>query len=138
MPSVDSVGRYFPLTLASELSRAPRGIELGNECAQWWHRATHAALSALEEDMNASAFELALNTRFSMPIEKETRPDEAIADVLSRDWVWPLQGECLWLADPWGATARPHMRCFGLPRGERFSHLFGSKTHLEHSAEGGA
>lgn len=127
MPSVDAVGRYFPLTLISELNRAPRAAEVQRECLQWWHRATHAALHALEEDMDAAAFELALNSRYATPLD-----ERLIEGVLDSRLVWPLQGECVWLADPWGDHARLDMRCFGLPRGERFAHLFGQPSHAAH------
>ena len=145
MPSVDSVGRYFPFTLASELTRAPVGAQLQNECALWWYRATHAALSALEEDMDASSFELALLSRFSTPVNgvsgangASAESDEAMRNALSPDFVWPLQGECLWLSDPWGGQAQMRMRCFGLPRGERFATLFSAAAQNGHVVEGGA
>lgn len=53
MPSVDRVGRYFPLTLAVELQSAPAcEAELGALC-QWLERAEAAALGALDPDRNA-------------------------------------------------------------------------------------
>jgi type VI secretion system protein ImpM len=53
MPSVDSVGRYFPLTLACVLEDAPTPLLLRTERA-WFERAEALALDALAE---GSAFE---------------------------------------------------------------------------------
>ena len=48
MPSVDSVGRYFPLTLACILDDAPAPLLLRTERA-WFERAEALALEALAE-----------------------------------------------------------------------------------------
>ena len=53
MPSVDGVGRYFPLTLACVLDDAPAPLLLRTERA-WFERAEALALAALAE---ASSFE---------------------------------------------------------------------------------
>jgi type VI secretion system protein ImpM len=53
MPSVDSVGRYFPLTLACVLDDAPAPLLLRTERA-WFERAEALALDALAE---GSSFE---------------------------------------------------------------------------------
>lgn len=66
MPSVDSVGRYFPLTIAIEL--VP-----GNEAStthqmarvhQWWLRSARAGLAALDSNMDAAGFDLFLHSLF--------------------------------------------------------------------------
>lgn len=60
MPSVDRVGRYFPLALALPVPecRAPVRLALGNEA--WFARAEALALSALEETAEFDAFDAAV------------------------------------------------------------------------------
>lgn len=55
MPSVDAVGRYFPLTLVAELPAATDPFGVVSELAPWFDRAEALALSALDEQ---PAFEL--------------------------------------------------------------------------------
>lgn len=49
MPSVDSVGRYFPFTLACVLDGAPAPMQLRAE-SEWFQRAEVLALGVLAED----------------------------------------------------------------------------------------
>ena len=49
MPSVDSVGRYFPLTLACVLDGAPAPVQVRQEDA-WFERAEAIALGVLADD----------------------------------------------------------------------------------------
>lgn len=49
MPSVDRVGRYFPLTLAVTLETCPTIAGLPKQAASWYADAEEAALMALEE-----------------------------------------------------------------------------------------
>ena len=60
VPSVDKVGRYFPLTLASPLGRSPpdlRGIIANHG---WYAELERIALSALSVDFSVAALEDAL------------------------------------------------------------------------------
>lgn len=67
VPSVDSVGRYFPLTLVAEL--APQSFVLQDADSggvrRWWALGGQAALSALEGDMNGAGFEEVLHILFA-------------------------------------------------------------------------
>jgi type VI secretion system protein ImpM len=58
MPSVDKVGRYFPLTLAVSVD-APRIMpsDLFIKDAGWFERLEHLALSALEDEFELSEFD---------------------------------------------------------------------------------
>lgn len=64
MPSVDRVGRYFPLTLAAPL--APGANPFRSLCApEWFERAEAIALSGLADDFDLDGFDaqvLALGT----------------------------------------------------------------------------
>lgn len=60
MPSVDKVGRYFPLVIVQALP------ELGGQSPeQWWQRAAATALQALAEDQGPLQLEQALARHFN-------------------------------------------------------------------------
>lgn len=52
MPSVDKVGRYFPLTLAVSLSTTQRQLDIFLHAADWFDQLEQLALSALEENID--------------------------------------------------------------------------------------
>lgn len=69
MPSVDSVGRYFPLTLAIELVQ---GDVVSTEHTLerihcWWHQSAKAAMTALDSNMDAARFDASLFALFGEP-----------------------------------------------------------------------
>ena len=75
MPSVDSVGRYFPLTLAIELVPSD-GVSLEHSLARmhhWWANSSSAALTALDTNMDASQFDTSLFGLFCEPSSEEYR-----------------------------------------------------------------
>jgi type VI secretion system protein ImpM len=53
MPSVDRVGRYFPLTIAAEIATLPSSESDLGALSNWLERAETAALGALDPDRNA-------------------------------------------------------------------------------------
>ncbi len=119
MPSVDSVGRYFPLTLATPLSAS---IEVSVSVPDprlmlsWWQRSANAALTALDTDQDAAQFDTGLHSIFSEPASMdETAPD--ILPMLS-------PGQTLWTTN---ITAQPTLAhlCNGLPCKAEFEFLFG-------------
>jgi type VI secretion system protein ImpM len=50
MPSVDRVGRYFPLTVASSLSASTQPFRLASQACTWFDAAENVALQVLEQD----------------------------------------------------------------------------------------
>lgn len=50
MPSVDRVGRYFPLTIATSLPATASPVAVVADASQWYEDAEALALSALEAD----------------------------------------------------------------------------------------
>jgi type VI secretion system protein ImpM len=60
MPSVDAVGRYFPLIVA-----VPCDPEDGPQPSPWFSRVSAAALDGLERDLDAVRFDAALAARWS-------------------------------------------------------------------------
>jgi type VI secretion system protein ImpM len=61
IPSVDSVGRYFPLTIAAELPASVPPMALTIQARQWFRTVESLALQALEaHDFNLDEFDAAL------------------------------------------------------------------------------
>lgn len=122
MPSVDGVGRYFPFTLASEITVA-HGELRGDALAQarrWWMLGTRAALDGLENDLDPARFDAALQQLFEAEIAALPVRDEDVC-------VLPAVGQSLWLTHPNG-EAGWRMRSAGLPSDDRFDALFGFTT----------
>lgn len=57
MPSVDSVGRYFPLTIAVEVAKSPNLMQLACSQDPWFEAIEDIALYGLSGDFNFSIFE---------------------------------------------------------------------------------
>ncbi len=56
MPSVDRVGRYFPLTLAVPVEDSCSLISIADNEAPWFSQVEHIALSALDQTNNLDSF----------------------------------------------------------------------------------
>ncbi len=59
-PSVDRVGRYFPLTIAAAVTRPPRSAVEFEPLLTWLHRLEDVALDALQDDWSIDELEDAL------------------------------------------------------------------------------
>lgn len=104
MPSVDSVGRYFPLTLACPFAA-------GMDSAVWWGCAARVVLDALDDDLDAERFEVLLTQRFDkMDAAGEDAP--------------PSARQSSWRAEREDGTALRLVHA-GLPQGTCFDALFG-------------
>ena len=120
MPSVDGVGRYFPITVAAELVMPPTELH-GNALAhvrQWWSLAMRAALEGLEHDLDATRFDDRLQALFS--VDEPAVKDEGDAPALAL----PVLGQSLWFTDLAGKGGLG-MASQGLPQDEQFEALFG-------------
>jgi type VI secretion system protein ImpM len=61
MPSVDRVGRYFPLTVASSLPDSTQPFKLAGQAGSWFDAAENVALQVLEQDhINADSLETSI------------------------------------------------------------------------------
>jgi len=60
MPSVDRVGRYFPLTLATAINQQNGLARLFLSAAEWFDKLEHLALSSLEDGFNLDTFDAQL------------------------------------------------------------------------------
>jgi type VI secretion system protein ImpM len=61
MPSVDKVGRYFPLTLAASLSATQRELDIFLHAADWFDQLEQLALSALQNNIDLLELDERLN-----------------------------------------------------------------------------
>lgn len=68
MPSVDSVGRYFPLTLATPVEQQTALPRLFLEGAEWFGKLEGLALSALEDDFDFEQFDRELQSQVLPPL----------------------------------------------------------------------
>ncbi len=60
MPSVDRVGRYFPLTIAASFDGLPSSNSAYEALLAWLHRVEDTALDALQDDWTIEQLETAL------------------------------------------------------------------------------
>jgi type VI secretion system protein ImpM len=60
MPSVDRVGRYFPLTLAAKIDGSQALPNLFISAAKWFDKLEQLALTALEDDFDLAEFDRSL------------------------------------------------------------------------------
>ena len=56
IPSVDQVGRYFPLTLAAQVNDSYNIIDIADNEEPWFSQAEHIALSALDKNNKLNTF----------------------------------------------------------------------------------
>ena len=62
MPSVDSVGRYFPLSLAAELDEIVSPLQIASSLSAWFVTLEDMALSALEDPFDLQEFDRRIAT----------------------------------------------------------------------------
>lgn len=142
MPSVDRVGRYFPLTLALPLTRLPEGGAPLDALLAWLQQLDDLAVDALHEDWSVERLEEELQRlgawssgdaaqdlppalALDAPLQ-ELRPTDGVAALLaglaSRQLQAQLRGRALWLS--LDGQGLPLLRLSaGLPRGDDFNAL---------------
>ena len=120
VPSVDRVGRYFPLVVVS--APLPRPAD-GAQVAALWHWAGQLediAVQALHDDWSADTLDAALAAA-QPPVLLAGEPalPAALAALLSQAAWDGLQGCSLWLHEGIGPAVHP-----ALPQGAAFAALF--------------
>jgi type VI secretion system protein ImpM len=97
VPSVDRVGRYFPLTLVTRLAAKQCPLEVACSAGRWFEAAQAVALAALEAaDMDVDEFDdqVARLTKYLPAVETASTPmpspgSDAVPVPLQR-WLVPL------------------------------------------------
>ncbi len=144
MPSVDAVGRYFPLVVAFGTDDAPTEPQALAQWAQWYHSAGACALQTLQGQATLDAFESALAAAGTPLATAAARaappqaftsewqlhpahgdwPQDAAAVVL-RALTARLQGHSIWWAQIATSETPPPVTVMrGLPAADRFVALF--------------
>ncbi|MGS0757031.1 type VI secretion system-associated protein TagF, partial [Roseateles sp. GG27B] len=131
MPSVDKVGRYFPLTIAQPLSSLALNAAQTRALLAWLQQVDDAALDALQDDWSIDQLDAELQRvgiwRPDMPVVEDSAQQEAgpldILTHMARDGLLSqLQGHALWLyPEPLGSLRL--QISWGLPQGQAFSDL---------------
>lgn len=121
MPSVDNVGRYFPLLVAQPLAVPAPAAGL----ARWYAEVSQAALETLQPGATLARFDGALRdaARSATSAEPAGAACEALALLAADDAAQRLHGRSLW----WplrsrGGESRPTMAT-GLPKAASFGEL---------------
>lgn len=102
MPSVDRVGRYFPLVITQAFEEPPTTESLD----AWFEHLSHAAADTLQGDANLDDFEAALARAPAIASAKDADP--------------AAQGSTRWWIDGRSAREPPRFAVPGLPAPGRF------------------
>lgn len=106
MPSVDRVGRYFPLTVVR-----PRGRRENHAPAAWLASLEQVAVAALNDDWDAER----LDAEFG-----------SLDDANDGGPAWPQEGRTLWWCERDGELSTP-VSSTGLPEADAFARLLGGR-----------
>jgi type VI secretion system protein ImpM len=145
MPSVDRVGRYFPLTLARALPALPADQAQLHELLGWLQRLDDLALDALHDDWPVERLEAelarlgawmppsmraaaGLPERWAASARLDIRPAGGVAALLAASarqaLLQGLHAKALWLSDD--GEGKPVLRITaGLPGAAEFPNLIG-------------
>ena len=121
MPSVDAVGRYFPLAIFFECGVFGLLQNSELDARMYWSWGAHATLHALEHDLDAAGLDACLQR--SLPGHGSMEP--LSVPTLAQ---WPEPGQTLWMAlrQDGGVLVIPSD---GLPRGAAFNELWWTGIH---------
>ncbi len=150
MPSVDKVGRYFPLLVALPRERAPHDGEALARLEQWFAEVSEAALGTLHAGATLERFEAALHAAVPLadpadpaePLPPEDQPEElqwinrsawrfkpgrslrdCLRDVVRQEATRRALGRTLWWPQRTRAGENRLTVVNGLPAAESFSEL---------------
>jgi type VI secretion system protein ImpM len=114
MPSVDRVGRFYPLTLAFPLSSLPMGRAAQRALWSWLQQIQDAAVDALEEDWSIDVLDAEL-LRLGLPpecdSEQEQISSEPAESTLSGPWAQASMEAFFAACAPDSAGFERHGRC---------------------------
>lgn len=127
VPSVDRVGRYFPLAIASPPTDPPATIAACIRLWEWCAELEEIAVAAMRDDWPADAVDAALLDHPQPADVTDTpiaEPDEVstwFAGIAAHAAWQGLDGKSLWLS---GDTPASAIVCQGLPQHDDFDRLF--------------
>lgn len=133
LPSVDRVGRYFPLVLAAPLEHDCHLVGTFIAADAWFGELERLALAALEQGLQADALEEQLRAVMPLPARQAPRNGGGIyrAGVLSEawpdllEWQWRGAGDdanaSLWSSSGSSAVQPGILLSRGLPDSEGFA-----------------
>jgi len=146
IPSVDKVGRYFPLTIATRTGSEPNWLALALTREDWFARAESLALSVLDDDsFDLSMFEKDIETHAWEKTPSQNQWDESQRD--AHCWRLPLgslaelrdrfaivacqvldleqDGSTLWWTDGSDKVQAQLLHCQQLPEASIYSSMIG-------------
>lgn len=143
MPSVDAVGRYFPLVVAFSTEHAPTEPHALAQWTQWYDSAGACALQTLQSQAMLDEFESALaatgtplptapadcappqtfSSEFQLHPAQGAWPQDA-ATVVLRSLTARMQGHSIWWVQGDNETSSLVTVMRGLPAADRFAALF--------------
>lgn len=121
MPSIDRVGRYFPLTVALTLE-ASQGVGPWLKVEDWFAQAEALMLDSLSADARFEAFEVGLQSLSLPAFEAAPEQDEA-----GFSWWWGRGNEHI---------APGLWRCAGLPKAGDFARALLGFEGVSHEGQG--
>jgi len=108
MPSVDKVGRYYPLTLACQLPQIQTNAVMQTALWSWLHRLEDLAVDALQEDWSIETLESEL-VRLGLPLisllsaenghVEPSAPSAAFFSACMTQTLAPHAGRCVWYSE---------------------------------------
>lgn len=104
VPSVDRVGRYFPLTLAAEVPALPAACEVFTDWRGWFDALENLALKALAPDLDFDPFDAALAALGPPTVDLAVGAAVSTSD--------PSAGGCVALSAPAGLTEETSRRAW--------------------------
>lgn len=129
MPSVDRVGRYYPLSILALLDAEWSAAEMALAAAQWFERMETLALACLAEDIDLSTLDAAIAAAPLPSADGASPPTSLVAAVpgllggLLEQNAIPYS---LWWRTELPATDRRFLAFRGLPPHTTFATLLGS------------
>lgn len=133
MPSMDRVGRCFPLVLAAASDAAPSLVDCLGQHDEWFIRLEEIALAALEEGASLDRLEaalLALGGIVVTPVRGRSMPSLSVARCVALNdarmsplVVEDMDGDSAWWGLGSGQVAPCLARCPGLPTAAGFAAL---------------
>lgn len=114
MPSVDKVGRYYPLTVATLFECALPISDLLTQENQWFESLEEVALNALENDLSLHDFDSLIQATPAASFMKQTICDNQPFDFMSGYSLWNTTGNEATQPTLFSYKGLPPLNCFAL------------------------